>query len=314
MNRVKNSLLKAFNYLVAIDSKNSIFHHFPNTPMAYLSALVKTSLSGYLVYTVEILKHRGYLQGLRSLEGVKRGKFALVVANGPSCNKIDWRAIAESQAQGEIEIFGLNDSILLHNDTLAGLDFLLKSDPLDKLPLQKSFDQMISKNTVNFNAKLITPSNWHSPIFFKSCKRQECLHFVDVGRNHFRSTTNPLKLRTYPPMGSLKLLAIARFMGYEKIFVIGLDNTFFHNVKLDEDFNVIQGPIHYRIDYQDSRDMSHHFPNGIGDYFHFVSQNFLALKNYFDDEIFINLDIDSLNDTFRKVGEGESQYKWLLNP
>ena len=312
MNKVRKELLKIFNRLARVDQKNSIFHHFPNSPISHLSALIKTSISGYLIYTVEILKHRRYLQGMRNLEGTKRGKFALVVANGPSCNKINWRAIAESQAHGEIEIFGLNDSILLNHDSLAGLDYLLKSDPLDKSSLQESYDQIIAKNAANLNVKLITPSNWHSPISFGSCKRQECLHFVDVGRNHFKSTTNPLHLRTYPPMGSLKILAIARFLGYEKIFIIGLDNTFFQNVRLDKNFNVVQGPIHYRSDYQDSHDMSHHFPNGIGDYFHFISQNFLALKNYFDDDTYINLDLDSLNDTFRKVGEEESQYSWLL--
>jgi len=304
---------KIFNNIVRIDSKSSIFHHFPKNPIEFLLAMIKTLLSGYLIYSVEMMKYGKYLKGLKSLEGTKSGKVALVVANGPSCNKIDWSSVSESQVNGNLEIFGLNDSFLLSENSLARVDYLLKSDPQDKSELLSSWDDIISRKPSNSDTKLITPLNWHSPESLSSCRSNSCLHLVDVGRNHFRATTNPLRLRTYPPMGSFKLLAIARHLGYEKVFVIGLDNTFFQNVTVDKDSRIIQGSIHYKLNYQESHSMSHHFPNGIADYFHFVSQNFLALRNYFNDELYINLDRDSLNDTFKKIQEDDIECNWVIN-
>jgi hypothetical protein len=102
-------------------------------------------------------------------------------------------------------------------------------------------------------------------------------------------------------------------MGYQKIFVIGLDISFFHSIKVTQDGKIVQTSIHYKDNYHEPEDMSHHFPNGIGDYFYFISQNFLALRKYFDDRRFINLDRDSLNDTFQKIESSAEENIWLLN-
>lgn len=313
MTHVKSFFIRIFNAIVRMDKKSSLFHHFPESPTKYLSAIMKSFISGYLIYAVELVRYRKHLNGLKSLKGSKKGKVALVVANGPSCNKINWSSVAKSQSDGELEILCLNDSIILSENSLAAADFLLKSDPLDKAQLLKDFNEIISKNSANLRTKLITPLNWHAPDSLNSCQSNTCLHLVDVGRNHFKSTTNPLKLRTYPSMGSFKLLSIARYLGYDTVFVIGLDNTFFKNVKVDHKSQIIQGSLHYKDNYLDPHNMSHHFPNGIGDYFHFVSQNFLSLKKYFNDDLFVNLDVDSLNDTFKKIQDGDNYYRWLLD-
>ena len=313
MTDIKKILVRTFNKVVLVDKRSSIFHHFPDNPSEYLFSMIKTFFSCFLIYIVELLKYRKHLKGLRSLQGTKRGKVALVVANGPSCNKVNWRSVAKSQSDGEVEILCLNDSILLSENSFASVDFLLKSDSLDKADLIKDYQAIISKNSANINTKLITPLNWHAPDSISSCSSDDCLHMVDVGRNHFKSSTNPLKFRTYPSMGSLKLLAIARYMGYDKVFVIGLDNTFYKNIWVDSHSRIIQGPLHYKNNYIEAHDMSHHFPNGIGDYFHFVSQNFLSIRKYFNDELFVNLDDESLNDTFKKIRTDDSQYNWLLS-
>lgn len=313
MKLMRRFVAYSFNSLVKVDNTASVFHHFPKNPYQFFVALLKTTLSGYLIHSVEMLKYRKLLKNLKNLEGTKKGKIALLVANGPSCNKVNWQAVSQSQSRKELEILGLNDSILLSENSLVGLDYLLKSDPLDKSELFMNYKSLISRNPNNSETKLITPLNWHAPNSIICCKLSKCLHFFDSGRNHLRSGTSPVHMRTYPPMGSFKLLAVARFLGYDKIFVIGLDNTFFKNVNIDEEFRIVQGSIHYKSNYQNSHVMSHHFPNGIADYFHFVSQNFLTLRKYFNSDLYINLDRDSLNDTFKKIKDTDEEFNWISN-
>jgi hypothetical protein len=114
-------------------------------------------------------------------------------------------------------------------------------------------------------------------------------------------------------MSAFKLLSVVRFMGYRKIFVIGLDISFFQSVQVTQSGKIVQRSSHYKENYHEPEDMSHHFPNGIGDYFHFIAQNFLTLRKYFNDNRFINLDCDSLNDTFEKIQPEAEENIWLLS-
>jgi hypothetical protein len=98
-----------------------------------------------------------------------------------------------------------------------------------------------------------------------------------------------------------------------KIYIIGLDNTFFQGVKLGLHKEIFEYSTHYKEAYSSVTDMSHHFPNGLSDYFHFISQNFFALTKYFGDPCFVNLDSASLIDAFGFIQNNQEECAWILN-
>jgi len=306
-------LSKIFNSMVKVDSKSSLSHHFQESSIESIKSKLNSLRSSVLIYFLLRWKFRRALDNLRKIRDTKTHKIALIVANGPSCNLINWETVGFYQKTKGLDIFCLNDSPLLDQTLGVKPNYLLLSDPQDYLEHANSSKSIWDFLSENPKTRLISPIDWHSPELIAPCKHYECLHFVDTGRNHFSNSTNPLFIRTYPPMSVFKLLSVVKFMGYQKIFVIGLDISFFHSIKVTQDGKIVQTSIHYKDNYHEPEDMSHHFPNGIGDYFYFISQNFLALRKYFDDRRFINLDRDSLNDTFQKIESSDEENIWLLN-
>jgi hypothetical protein len=308
---MKRILVKIFNLLVKGKKSDSTFLHYHESAYGLLRAKLASLRSGLLLYAYDRAILGQHLKTLRKIKGSKSNIDALIVANGPSCNKLNFEAIREAQLAGLVEVFGVNNSILIGNKHKVHLDYLLLSDPLNK-PDQNLAGSPQLHERIGEATKLLTPLNWHKSYSLKDCVNEECLHFIDSGRNQFSLSTDPTKLRTYPPMGSFKLLAIAKYFGYRNIFIIGLDNTFFKTVRLGPNKEILQDPFYYSADYALTSNDSHLFPDGISDYFHFVGQNFLTLKKYFNNPCFINLNQDSLIDAFDKVEDNCFASTWLL--
>lgn len=304
---------RLFNSLVRLDSRASEFHHYRDPSIKSIGSRISSLRSSVLIYIVFRLKQGRLLSNLRDTQGSCSERTALIVANGPSCNLINWEEVKAYQKTKNLDIFCLNESILIDPTLDISPDYLLLSDPKDHVEHTQSSGAIWAFLRQNPNTSLIAPLEWHSPNLISACAQDACLHFVDTGRNYFSKSTNPLFIRTYPPMSIFKLLSVVKFMGYSKIFVIGLDISFFKSVQVTQNGRIIQESTHYKAGYHEPEDMSHHFPNGIGDYFHFIAQNFLTLRKYFDDQRFINLDRNSLNDTFERIKPEAEENIWLLN-
>jgi hypothetical protein len=309
---MKANFSRLFNLLVRLDSRASLFHHYQESSIKSIGSKISSLRSAVLIYIVLRLKLGSFLSNLRNAKGTCGKRTALVVANGPSCNLINWGEVKTYQETKNLDIFCLNESILIDPTLDIKPNYLLLSDPKDHVEHSHSSGAIWEFLDQNPNTSLITPLDWHSPKLISVCAQDKCLHFVDTGRNYFSNSVNPLFIRTYPPMSIFKLLSVVKFMGYSKIFVIGLDISFFKSIQVTQSGGIIQKSNHYKDGYHEPEDMSHHFPNGIGDYFHFIAQNFLTLRKYFDDKRFINLDCDSLNDTFEKIKSEAEENIWLV--
>jgi hypothetical protein len=309
---MKKVFVKILNFLVKGKKTDSTFLHYHESAFGLLRAKLSSLRSGLLLYAYDRAILGQHLKTLREMRGSKSNIDALIVANGPSCNKLNFQAIREAQLAGLVEVFGVNNSILIGNKHKVHLDYLLISDPLDK-PDQNLARSPQLHERVGEATKLLTPLNWHKSHSLKGCANEECLHFVDSGRNQFSLSTDPTKLRTYPSMGSFKLLAITRYFGYRKVYIIGLDNTFFRGVKLGSQKEIFEHSTHYKKAYSSVTDMSHHFPNGMSDYFHFISQNFFVLTKYFNDPRFVNLDSESLIDAFEFLQNNQEECTWVFS-
>jgi len=308
---VTNLIVRTFNYLVRGKKTHSTFLHYHHSALALLSAKISSLRIGIVLYMYDKIILGRHLRNLKTEKGSKSHIDALVVANGPSCNRINFAKVKESQSKGEVEILGINNSKLLADDSIANLNYLLLSDPLDE-PNEKTFERLRHLESSNPSTKLLTPVGWHKSDYFQHCQIDSCLHFVDSGRNQFSIGTNPLKMRTYPPMGIFKLLAITEYLGYKNVYIIGLDLTFFRSVRLGAHSEILQDPLHFKEDYGVATDDSHLFPDGMSDYFHFISQNFFSLKKYFSDSRYINLDKDTIVDAFETIHDQSKINLWLM--
>ena len=193
---MKNIFVKIFNSLVKGKKTDSTFLHYHDSAYGLLRAKLSSLRSGLFLYAYDRAILGQHLKTLRKIRGSKSNIDALIIANGPSCNKLNFDAIREAQLAGLVEVFGVNNSILIGNKHKVHLDYLLLSDPLDK-PNQNVVGSPKLHERVSEATKLLTPLSWHKSHSLKDCANEECLHFVDSGHNQFSLNTDPTKLRTY---------------------------------------------------------------------------------------------------------------------
>jgi hypothetical protein len=122
-----------------------------------------------------------------------------------------------------------------------------------------------------------------------------------------------VKLRRVPQMSIYKLLTVCHFLGYSKIYLIGVENTFFRGVKLTDSGQIVEGSTHYDPNYKTDPDMTHNFPSGITDYFHWISQLFYSFHRYFPSDWIVNLDSNSLIDAIPRIAE-DHELALLIKP
>jgi hypothetical protein len=289
------------------------FLHFESNPSSLMASYVRQFITGYFLFVVEKIVRRGAFLGMKEMKNSKSDQTVLVVANGPSSNFLDDYQIAKAKISGGLEVIGINFSKYVWDSSLITLDYLVVSDPQDHPAyLSNALENPIWKYLrENPSVRVISPTHWHGKIQQKSCVDLTCLHFFDYGRNNFSKKINPLFIPAFPHMTSFKALAIAHYWRYQKILVCGLDNSFYTGVYLSEGNKIFQKSVHYKTEYEPPVDMTSKFPSGIGDYFYFVSQNFLALKKYFSESNILDLNPNSIVDAFRKVTFEDPEHVYL---
>jgi len=123
--------------------------------------------------------------------------------------------------------------------------------------------------------------------------------FCDSDLRHWWSNVNPLFPRGYISMTLYKALAVASWLGYQKIFVLGMDNTYPRNVYCDRDNRILNLEVHAgRTDYvADIADLY----GSMGDMVHELAYLFYDARKFAVNDRIVNLDPYSLTDAFPKV-------------
>lgn len=98
-------------------------------------------------------------------------------------------------------------------------------------------------------------------------------------------------------MTAFKALAIAKHLGYAKIYVIGLDWTQFKSLQLDINQRIYEAGNYFHSQERISR-MPISCQDGVSDYFHFISECFRNTKKIFGGLGVENLDVNTLIDGF----------------
>lgn len=255
-------------------------------------------------------RNRKYADLLK-LQGKGKSKIAFVLASGPSINKLNAEKVKLFCQENNAEIFCVNYFVNSAFAEITQADYWLISDP-------RHFDLTVDDTAKAFaNAskmvrKGIFASDFHSHLA-KANTDLPVIPFNDAETSWiFSKNTNPCYPRSYVTMSAYKALAVACFMGYDKIYLCGFDNTYIRDLGCDENNTLYRRINHFNSsqDLNDDPMKYRDYKMGLGanenPRVRTVAEELLAYSRLFSDlyrfkkfPVF-NLDSDSLTDAFPK--------------
>ena len=267
-----------------------------------------------LKYLYEVIRGLRDWARMFELAGMGQGKPALVVGNGPSQGYLT-AAILQSFLDDGGAIFGVNYWHL--NELIAAVPptYLVISDPVI-LSNSKINDDIDSKNLslidyINKNKKtqIICPIHRCKELKEKF-GTSRILGFIDTPLNlPFYTATAPILPRSYCSMTLYKALAVASWMDYSSIYVIGMDNTYLRKLYSD-----INSRILFLSDYVTGKeficDESERY-QCVGDCLVSLSESFYSAMRFSVNKNIVNIDEFSLTDAFPKVKFDQTFKKYI---
>ncbi len=235
---------------------------------------------------------------LRNSKNSKGLREALVLGNGPSIKAIDWEKLALENLN--LDVFVVNWFVLSANTFIP--DYVVLSDPAMH-PASKSDERnsLLWKRLEELqSAILVVPLSWFRVLRHDSRFNQRIIYFVDSSLEGWWKGISPLLPRGYASLTAYKALAVANYLGYRRISILGIDNTMFYGLHVSPSNQILLKDHHFYSSDIDN-DLSKFFPNGVADYFYDLSLCFMYLKSCFSKlNHVVNLDERSLVDTFTK--------------
>ena len=181
----------------------------------------------YIAYLRSERPLRKDLENVKNLRNSGKGRVALVLGNGPSLDNLNPQ-IAQELCQ---DIFVVNGFYNLQISKKLKPTFYCLSDKLSiKYSTKNSIDlhpNMLEYLTQN-DISLVVPHIFRGIRNFAS---EKLYLFDDREQTLFSKNISPLKPRGYGSVTSYKALALACYMNYDTIYILGFDNTEFYEYR-----------------------------------------------------------------------------------
>ncbi len=184
---------------------------------------------------------------LRRLKGSARGRNAFVFANGPSVSCLDPYKV---RGMG-FDIFAINGYLWSDFSRIVAPTHYVLSDPAcfyapnskrrtdAQVEIAKKYIQLIAEIEA-LGATLFVPMR-----FMSLLPTRKVIGFCDVENEFSNNVMNVMKPRGYITMTAYKALAISLYMGYEKIYICGMDNDYFKELEADEENRLYYNDRHF---------------------------------------------------------------------
>ena len=276
-------------------------------PMDSLSRTFLKSLRRITEFAVRAIqlgpRHKLLLRQTRSLKATLGNRSALVLGNGPSIAKLDLVAVSSQQGV-DLDVFVVNWFPLSELAKSVTPNFIVLSDPA-MAPSQVSdlrCNQLWDYLLLHSEIKIVVPSSWSKYLDKESTWSSRTIYFNDLGMEGLSKNIDPTKPRGYLSLTVYKALAMASYLGYRDISILGVDNTMFQGLSVTQENELMIGDKHFYAKQRPDQNMSNFYPNGVADFFYDISLCFLHLRRCFGHlENVYNLDGDSLVDCFVKA-------------
>lgn len=213
---------------------------FKNESLIWLLFMkLKSFFKGVFYFAYEILSETSIYLKLFKIKGIKSKKEVLIIAGGPSSNKLNLKDLLKFQKNNDI-IF-VNNFFLNKNFKKVIPNYQVISDlatinvkvnkkqwvpSKKKISYVKKFRKFILNNK---NIKIFAPIIQVKEIL-KLTSPENIFGFCDSDLSYIYSAAVPILPRGYISNTTYKAISIASWMGYKKQYIIGLDNTFINNL------------------------------------------------------------------------------------
>jgi len=241
----------------------------------------------------------------RTQRDIARGRDALIIAGGPSSLKLNLHKVKADQMSNKVSVFAMN--WYTHTELAHQLvpDYYVLSDPLNQMNRHSEFRGRRSVDIWSQLAKwtetkLILPHNWYP--YTKDFETRISMFIDNRELIGFSKSTNPTKPRGYGSLTALNAVAAAQYMGFDNVFLIGLDGNMFYALTVDGSGQIFLGGSNLA----DSEltplvGLSPDSPSGMADVLYNFSTEFLDIRRCFTAPNIFNLNLDSLVDGIKKI-------------
>ena len=236
----------------------------------------------------------GILQPTKTAEFSKNGRQALILGNGPSLNKLNSAAVIMSQP----DVWVVNSFYKVEYAKSIQVTHYVISDRTH-FTSENHYVEIINFINQREDLTLVLP-HW-SPKEFPGHPLFQFRHlfFDDRQKAAWSRNTSPMKPRGYLSLTLYKALGFANYLGYQEIFILGLDNTEFIGYASNANNEFVFSGNHAYVDPKTRRDFSADFLDGPAGAFIDVAHSFADLYRFKGP--FKNLDTDSLSTAFPKT-------------
>ena len=243
----------------------------------------------------------GILTSTLQVKNSKIGKTALILGTGPSLDRLN----TDEVPLYVDDVFAMNEFFTLRISERVKPNFYCLSDPAHFVVTSEYSEdrrQKLGSYLEDLNATLILPHWSANNVRFHGSQK---LHFDDRELSWFRKNISPVKPRAYSSATLYKALAMACYMGYDTIFLLGLDNSNFKSYQ-GSVTNLTIDTLAHTAETFENTDLNMtgapqiKFSSGMAGRMQSFSRLFGDLALFPKDRI-INLSSESLVDVFNKI-------------
>lgn len=236
-------LNKYVSRLPKTSKKNKFVNRILDNPDLVLSLICIKFLTFFkclIYYSIELIVGGKYLIKLFFLKKNKQKKYAIVLGNGPSLDILKKNDLKKMSIF--FDIFVVNNFVenKLFNSVIP--NFVVFSDPgifkkksvLNKQKEKKIKSYLIKNKSINIFSPVLICKNLISLFGEK-----RVFGFIDLDARYLWDNTLPFFPRGYITATVLKAICLAKWIGYEKIFILGVDNTYPRDLFLNKKNNIL---------------------------------------------------------------------------
>lgn len=275
------------------------------------------TITGLIHYLWEVVFGLDDLIKLMKYRNSFKNKKALILGNGPSQEYISKKDLNDFKKNGSlffVNYWFLNKKI---QDVIP--NFLVISDI--RL-IKKNKDSFFDKNKIllklikrNKNMKIICPIKLKKKLKLIVKDQNRIIAFCDSELRGISSNTWPILPRGYISMTVYKALAIANWMSFKKIYILGVDNTYPRNTYSDINNSILNHEIHAGEIFKDTKVVNNSLSyKSMADLFQELSILFRDANKFNSKKNVFNLDQYSLTDAFKKLKYSKNILKDMKKP
>jgi hypothetical protein len=295
----------------------------PDSFLNFLLKRTKVFLKVLFFFPYEILIAYKFLLKTFKLKNSKKNKIVLILGNGPTQNLLKKNDLFNFVKNGN-DLIVTNFWMMNKQYKRTIPTFYVLSDPriwYFKKNQFKIYDEDFKKKRKNYNLSLYKYLTKHknvnlvlNPVSINNAKKlvpNNILSFIDSDARTLWSGTCPLLPRGYLSSTVLKSISFANWLGYKKIFILGIDTTYpktFYSNLTNDILNHEYGATN---DHYVSNITKRY--NTIADLLVEISSLFYDFNKFSKIKKIINLDRYSLVNCFRKICIRKKSLKNLVD-